>query len=317
MSDGVAIDGAKDKVIASTRARQWMEIGTVVEDKMTVEEALKAGDLDWSVEKRKLYLENAKGNKTLVKDRFAIVRTDTEQPLGIVGSHYAEFQNRSALSWANIILEQEDDALIDAVFSQRGGKVVGVVVGLPEGILVAGEDAIRFDLLIRTSHDGSKAISAYISAINQRCTNQEALALSAAMVKQRWSIQHVSTATERLAEATSALQLTHKYREEFARVAEQLADSQLAIDEFRDMLEMILPDRPKTPEVIDAIQETWETSPNISETLRPTQWGALQGITEYFDWGRQTRSAEARFHASIDGPGYQVRNRAAQLMLNR
>ena len=316
---GVEMDAGNRKrdnmTLASDRNRHWMEAGTVVEGAMTAQEALEAGQLDWDVEKRKLYLENSKGNKVLVKDRFAIVRADTEQPLGLVGSKYVPFQNRQAFSFVDALIDETDGAHYAAVFSQRSSRVVGLVVELPTSVKVGGEDSVRFDLLFRTSHDGSKAISAYISAINQRCTNQEAVILKNATHK--WSVRHISSAEGRLAEAREALTMTTQYAKEFESVANQLAESELALQELRNILTDSLPDRPKTIEIVDEVSRLFEESDTIHPKFRGTAWGGLQAVTEYFDWGRNIRSRESWLYASLDGMNAQVRNRVTRQLLTR
>ena len=60
----------------------WHGLGTVVAGLLTSAEAIKAAHLDWTVEKRNLTTSDGK----LLKDWVATVRTDTNDPLGIVST---------------------------------------------------------------------------------------------------------------------------------------------------------------------------------------------------------------------------------------
>lgn len=303
-----------DDTVLQQREHQWYQFGVKVDNPLTTAEAISLAELDWTVSKRPLYFENAKGDKVKAPARFAVVRDTDDYFMGAVGSHYVPFQNVQAFEFADQ-LRATDEAAIEACGTMRGQRVVFLVMKLNgEEIMVAGEDAHNLYLLLRTSHDGSKAISAYVIALRMSCTNQMQMATAGAT--QRWSIPHVSTVAGKLEEAQHALQLSRKYGDEFRATAERLAAIDIELDDFRKLLTHVLPVRPKTPEVIDRITGLFASAPDI-ENFRGTAWGALNAVTAYYDWGRDTKSPEARFLASVDGVGAVIRNRAAALMLAR
>lgn len=300
----------------SARKVPWHGLGVVTEDALTAEDAIVAGGLDWSVSKRKLFTENSKGNKVIIKDRYAMVRDTDEKALGVVGSHYVPFQNREAFTFFDALVES-GEAKYETAGSLREGRVVFLTAHVPKDILIAGEDAHKLYLILRTSHDGSKAIQVYVSPIRVVCMNTLALSLYGNNVRQRWAVQHISTVHGRLAEARDALKLTNRYVEEFTRTAERLVEVQMDIDEFEAFLTKVIPERPRTAQAIADIRTVYETSPNIGEKFKGTGWGALNALTEYMDWVRPARSTEGRWLATLDGAGAQVRNRATSLLLAR
>lgn len=299
------------------RQPHWAMIGTNVREAMTAEEAMIKAGLDWEVNLHPLAFEtdDKKKSYTRIDKRYASVRSSDQKVLGIVGATYHTFQNREAFTFADHLVG-EGEAGFDTAFSQRGGAVVGLTMQLPDSIEVAGgAENVDMYLLLRTSHDGSKAIGAYITMIQQSCTNQTQLMARSAI--QRWSITHVSTVGERVKEARDALGMTIKYAKEFQETADRLAAIDLELDDFRDLLEHVVPKRPKSSEVVTAIASNLERSTTLTDELRGTAWGGLHAITEYYDWLRDTRSAEAQLTSATEGLGWTVRNRAAALLLSR
>jgi phage/plasmid-like protein (TIGR03299 family) len=300
--------------IVTTRELPWLSIATKMDGPMTTGEAIQKASLDWTVSKRPLLYKREDGSGLFdVNARFAVVRDTDEHLLGVVGSHYVLFQNREAFEFADELVSG-GRAIIHAAGTMRGGRVIFLVMKLNgDQIMVAGDDAHDMYLLLRTSHDASKAIGAYITMIRIHCTNQMQLITSTA--KQKWAVPHVQTVKGRLEEAQVALKLTDKYAESFKATADRLASIDLEIDEFRDVLTHVLPIRPKTPEVIERVVQIYETS--TTNDHQGNAWGALNALTEYYDWGRDTKSAEARFLSSVDGVGSVIRNRTASLLLRR
>ena len=299
----------------------WARIGTGVDGAMTAEEAIERAGLDWEVELAPVFHKipdpNGKSGAFIekqVKDRFVVRRKDTWDDFGTVGSHYHPFQNREAFEFCDYLVESGEAKYTFAGKAKNGRQVV-LVMQFPDGLQVAGEDAHDLYALLRTSHDGTKAISIAVTPVRHACTNVMSLSLYSPGIKQRWAVQHTSTVQGKLEEARDTLKLTSRYAEEFKKAADQLAATDMAIAEFETVLKKILPDRPKTPEVIGRIQGLLQNSPNIRDEHRATAWGGMNAITEYFDWKRDTRSPEAKFLATMDGVNNQMRNRAATLLL--
>lgn len=312
----------------SRREVPWASMGTTFSGSvdMTAEEAIERAGLDWEVELAPLYHFIDKGldptspdfaeSYRPIPDRFVVRRKDTCQVLGNVGSHYTPFNNRQAFSFCDHLVEA-GEGLFTFAGKAKGGKQIVAVMRLPDDLTVAGGDSHTLYLLLRTSHDGTKAISIAITPIRHSCTNVMSLSLYAAGIKQRWSVPHVSTVEGKLAEARAALKLTSRYAEEYKKAADQLAATELTLAEFQGVLERVLPNRPKTASVIEAIKHNLQNSPNIFDEHRGTAWGGLNALTEYYDWKRDTRSGEAKFLATMDGIGKQVRDRATALLLAR
>ncbi len=88
--------------------KPWHGLGTELQKPATAEEAMREAQLDFTVEKFPVLFNsryenqkkiNQNPNLIEVPDKFVTVRTDTNQPLGVVGSRYEPVQNSQAFSF--------------------------------------------------------------------------------------------------------------------------------------------------------------------------------------------------------------------------
>ena len=293
----------------SAREVPWHGLGTVTEDVLTAADAIVAAGLDWKVETHPLYADVA-GDKQLIEGRKAIVRDSDHSVLGLVSDRYVPFQNEEAFEFVDTLVDS-GEAKYETAGSLRHGKVVFLTMKVPMEMKVAGEDAHDMYLLLRTSHDGSKAISVYVTPIRVVCQNTMAVGVN--MAKQSWSIKHISTVAGRLQEARDTLQLTFDYSEEFVKMGNQLVNTKLTEDELVAILEDVIPERPKTPEVIDTMMDLYKNSP--TNGYEGTAWGGFNAFTEFMDHYREVRSLEAVFTNIIDGSINTMRNKLKNRLL--
>lgn len=311
MSHDIECDASGRASFFSAREVAWHQLGTVTPEALTARDAMVAANLDWGVDLFPLFAQ-VEGEFKPVDDRKAVVRSSDYKVLGTVGTHYVPFENADAFQFMDNLVDS-GEAKYETAGALRGGKIVFLTLKVPQDILIGGEDLHELYLLLRTSHDGTKAISVYVTPIRVVCKNTMALATYGRVVKQKWSVTHVSTVHGRLAEARNSLNMTFKYVDEFKKIGDRLLSTKVSASEFDLLLDRVLPNRPKTPSVKLQITGIHNTSPTVR--YPGTAWGALNAITEYFDWYRRSGSEEARFINTIDGVGAKARNTATALLL--
>lgn len=290
----------------------WTKGSTqITSDVQTAEQAIVAAGLDWEVELRDVYTDSANG-PMLIPDVHAVTRDKDEKVLGIVRSRYSPFQNREAFGFTDHMVDS-GDAKYETAGSLKGGRVVFLTMKVPNDILVGGEDRHEQYILLRTSHDGTKAISVYIVMIRVVCMNTLTLAVNGAQYK--WSMPHVGDLQGKVQEARETLQMTFKYSEEFADLGEKLIHTKMSDDKFHRVLTTIIPQRPRTEQTIENIVEMYKTSKYNG--FQGTAWGGLNAITEYYEHGRAGLEDEASLINTTDGFIHKYRNQAAQLLLPR
>jgi hypothetical protein len=94
---------ARDSLMV-VRTPAWHRLGVVLDHApQTLEEALKAAGLTWSVSKHALHREDGRP----VRGFHATVREDTDDVLGVVSDDYVVVQNRDCFAFLANLLGSE------------------------------------------------------------------------------------------------------------------------------------------------------------------------------------------------------------------
>lgn len=297
----------------STREVPWMKLGKLTDTAMTAKEAAVLGGLNFAVEKRELYFNEPKDAVGIKKvdDRVAVVRSDNSQCLGIMSKDYALLQYSEAFDFMDSV-----NPTYVAAGALKGGKQGFMVVKAPETISVMdGEDPHELFMVLRTSHDGSRAIEVSVMPLRGRCMNQLTLRSFTTNVKERWAIKHTSTMHAKLADAKASLENMGAYAQRFETIAHRLIDLKVNDLQAQSLLTAVLPDRPKRGEQIEKIITSWHQSPTVGFDF--TGWGLVNAVSEYFDWGRSGGSPESRFIGALQGQTHNAINRLTGRLLTQ
>lgn len=305
----------------TTRQAPWLKLGPQIDGDVNAAEAAKLGGLDFDVELRTARFESVsdKGNKTnkTVPTRKAVVRTDTEEFFDFVSTDYVPVQYSQAFSFMD-----EINPRYTAAGVMSNGRQGFIVAQLPDitaiNVEINGEvDPHEYYVILRTSHDRSKAMEISLMPLRGKCMNQLALNSMTQSAPQRWSIKHIGNVDARLDEAQRVLKTAPKYAEIFANKARQLGSVAVTDEDSRSILKRVLPDKTKRDETIDAIMATWANDPTVG--FRGNGWGLANAVSTYYDWGRNdgTRTDQSKFTSGLMGDTAKYFNRTAQLILNR
>lgn len=305
----------------TSRQAPWLKLGPQIDGDVDAAEAAKLGGLDFEVEFRAASFSSvsAKGNKTsvTVPTRKALVRTDTEAFIDFVSLDYQVLQYSEAFNF----MDEINPRYVSAG-SMSHGKQGFIVAQLPDisaiNVEINGEvDPHDFFVIVRTSHDRSKAIEVSLMPLRGRCMNQLALNSFSAGAPQRWSIKHIGDVAGKLEEAQKVLTRAPKYAEIYAAKARQLGSVTVTEEDSRSILKKVLPAKAKRDEQVDAILTAAKSNEHVG--FVGTGWGLMNAVSEYFDWGRNagTRTAQSQFTSGLTGDTAKYVNRTAQLLLNR
>ena len=314
----------------SARQHAWHKLGTVLPGTFTAAEAMDYAHLGgWNVRKEPLTtapILSADGVDVIeVPDFFATVRTNpvTGRPnvLGVVGSSYTPVQNEAHADVLNAVVDQSG-ADFETAGSLRGGRQVFMSMKLPDTMLIGGVDPIDLYLIALNSHDGSSAFRLLVSPVRVVCANTQAAALRNA--RSSFSIRHTAGATGRIAQARQALDLTFAYAQAFQAEADRMIEQTITDEQFAAVIGQVWPTEAtskRTHAADDRLRELRKlrrASLTISETIRPTRWGAYQAITEYVDFVSPMRSRSAgqdqRAERAVTGTGPVAKAKAFELI---
>ena len=231
------------------------------------------------------------GIKSLSKDFYVLRDTANGiESMAVVGDKYHPYQNEEMLAFADNLLDG-GAKWESAGFFRQGKTIFGALTIDHEFTIAGANDTTKTYLLVSSSHDGSSSIRACVTPVRVICQNTLSLAFKRAT--QSWSVRHTAGTAGRMEEARVALDLTHKYMDEFSILANDLFTQEITNQKFDEIYEAVYP---KPVDDAKASLTRWtqnfdltrglylnaETNANITGT----KWGALNAMTERIDWFR-------------------------------
>lgn len=308
----------------TTRTVPWGKIGAISETAHTATEAAELGGLNFEVELLDAGFRSnekpppGKSPWHVIPNRRACVRKETRQFMSFVSSTYVPVQYGDAFAFMD-----EINPSYVAAGTLGGGRQGFMVVELPDRDKVEVKigkqtDPLTRYVILRTSHDLTRAIEVSCMFLRDACMNALTLSAFSAKAPQRWSVKHVgANPLAKLAAATTTLTRSDAYTDAFMSMAKFLGDTRVSVDDGRDLLVRILPDRPKRDDQVNAIVRAWRES--NTNGFPDRAWGLVNAVSEYFEWGRNegTRTDQSRFTGGLTGSTHRYTNRAVQLLLQR
>lgn len=299
----------------------WHGEGNVLETAPTTPEAgLAAGRMDWTVEQRPLFYQNAAGEFVPVESHVCNVRSSDGSSFGPVGRSVKPLQNLDAYRLFQPLI---DSKLIEmnAVISLRGGRRVCFLAELcgARTEIVPGDELRRY-LLLAHAHDSSLAIRWGFTDIRVVCANTLAVALEQGdLLKHR----HTANALVNLEAAREVFDARIGQMRVQADLFQAMARKQLAPNEALNYIRETFHEGAGTDDKIvvrcaERVIELFENGKG-AQYGRGTLWNAFNAVTEYVTHERG-KSPETRADSNWFGPGAQVLSRAvtvAQAILNK
>jgi phage/plasmid-like protein (TIGR03299 family) len=281
---------------------------------MTINEALLASNLDWTVSKVPVLSAH---DLTPVKDKYAVIRDDTKHPLGVVGKRYEPISNRESFRVFETALG-EGQGQIDTIGALGEGERVWCLAKLPETFEPIQGDPVDRYLLCCTSHDGSKSMEIMFTSIRVVCNNTLTAALNGS--KHKVSIRHTSRWEDRLRVAHQVLNQSSLYWYKMKQACHVLANESVGRVETGAFLDAMFPQteaggqRQHTgrSEVLRLLEEGKGSE---IAGVRGSKWGLYNAFTEYIDHSQSIKGNKDRWERSTFGAGADQREKALSLLL--
>ena len=286
-----------------TRTPAWHNMGTVVKESPTSEEAIRLAGLDWKVEQKPIYLADG----TPINGNYANVRSSDGKPLGIVGDRYKVVQNIDAFAFTDALLGE--GVKYETAGSLKEGKIVWLLAKMPEPFDLLGDKVDPY-LVFTNTHDGSGAVRVTLTNVRIVCWNT----LNAAMrgAKRVWSARHTGSVTSKLDDARETLQLANNYIKATQETFEELYKIKLNDIYLYRTVDAIVPitedmsDRQKENQkaIRDDILLRYREAPDL-KVLDQTGARLVQAVadtTSHMEPFRMTSNfKENRFKNTLDG----------------
>lgn len=320
------------KLTIKSRRNAYSIIGEEVTATSAMDAARQAG-LDWNVslaDVQALAL-NDEGVSTLeVPNTFATIRTNKDggqSVLGTVGGRYKVFQNGEMFSALDALVDS-GDARYAYAGEVRGGAQVYMVLELPEGVKIQGDEHKAY-LVARTSHDGSTALQIAPSVNRLRCTNQIAGIFSKSAT---FTLKHTTNAEFRIEDIRKIIPVTYSGIQMYETVGNRLINEKVSDAEvdtiFKKMFSLptavenapynmlTTGQRRQYNSAIasrDAVKQIYNGATGTQEELYGTAYGAFQAIVEYADHYSH-KSEATRAERIITGSADRIKSKALELI---
>jgi phage/plasmid-like protein (TIGR03299 family) len=300
----------------------WHGLGTRLDEPATAEEAIEAAGLDYQVQLQSLVT----GEGIPVPTRKAVIRTDTNDVLGVVGNSYQPVQNHQCFGFLDAVVA--DGQLRYHTAGALGlGEKVWMLAKLPGEIRIKdSEDVTEQFLLLSNSHNGSSSLRVFFTPIRVVCANTLGMAERRGR-HQGVSVIHKGDLAAKVGEAQEILGLAKRFYDDVEERINQLADHYPSRRQLENYFKALYPDSDemksrRAQNVRSKLFKLFEygMGQNIPET-RLTTWSAFNAVTEYVDHHRSTRGrtvaqrAGQRLNSAWFGSGAQLKARAWDLAL--
>lgn len=307
----------------------WHRMGMALAGPATLEEALKAGGLNWGV--GTVDLLTADDPPSPVAKRQAIVRLDRSaghegRVLGVAHRAFKPLQNR------------DGGLLFDAIFGQGkpvyhtggylgNGEVIWLLAKIDRPLEIAPNDIVQPYALFANSHDGSMAFNIRLTTVRVVCRNTLALAMRRTLGKP-FRRAHQGTLRQHAEAAREFFGATLKELGYVTDAFTSLTKRRCSDAKFQEIVKALLPE-PKKPRNADrnpGLLKAWEN--RVAEVMmarrkiaelrvsgkgmdldgsRGTFWGVLNAVLEFVDHHRETKGSRLAYALMGDGMDLKVR----------
>lgn len=282
-----------------TGGSPWHGLGTKLDNPATAADAIAAAGLDYNVELQTVSTQYG----VAVPQRKAVVRTDTNEVLGVVGNSYQPVQNHECFGFMDAIVA-DGDVKYHTAGALGIGERIWMLAKLPGEIRIRNsEDVTEQFLLLSNSHDGSSALRVYFTPIRVVCANT----LGMAERRSRGngvSIVHKGNLAAKVREAQEILGLAKRFYGDLSCRIERLASHHPTRTQLEEYFASLYPDsvdvkNQRAKNVRNELFHLFEhgNGQEIPE-VRLSTWAAFNAVTEFVDHHRSTRGKSEAERAS-------------------
>lgn len=275
--EGYKLAHCVESMFSANRVVPWHGLGSVIEEAVSSDEALKIAGLDWDVIQSPVYV-----NDVEVPGYKANVREIDNSVLGIVSDQYKIIQNREAFSFVDELVGH--GVKYETAGSLAGGKRVWMLARLPEVKLV--DDATVPYLCFSNGHDGRFGVKVMLTPVRVVCQNTLNLAIQTA--KRSWSTIHTGNIANKMEDARMTLEMSSLYMKELGNIAKYLVIKKVTPTYLNEFLAELFPVNEdemgkikvaNTLELRNKVIEIFKNADDL-QNYKGTGWGLINAVSD-------------------------------------
>ena len=293
----------------------WHNLGREVTGNLSVNEAINAAGLNWSVALKDL--QTVAGEAVTHKASY---RTDTGAILGVVGPQYTLLQNQDAFNWFSPFVTS-GEAAFETAGSLRDGRRVWALAKINrDPMKIVGDDVVEKYILLSNSHDGSMAVRVGFTPIRVVCENTLTMSINnskSSLIR----LSHTKNVVDNLEEIREVMNVANASFESTAEQYRGLAQKNINSSDLEKYVRIVFGCEDTTGErksrVLEPITNLFENGRgNNLAGVRGTYWAAYNAITEYVQYDRGTGAIEdKRLNETWFGSGMVLNKKALSTAL--
>lgn len=308
------------QTMAYVHETPWHGLGNQLPARQPLEVWAQKAGMDWQIRETpvRFMTEQAGslGSIMTFADQRVLYRSDTKQPLSVVGSRYQVVQPRDVLEFYRDLTEVSGYELETAGVLREGRKF-WALARIGKEATLKGNDLVKGYLLLATSCDGTLATTATPTTVRVVCNNTLTVALNGASsavkvphstsfnaqaVKRQLgvAVSHWDSFMYRMKTLSERKVRSHEAMNYFLRVlchSDGHADNSVGLTNER---------------ALKRVQELYEGKGAGADLVssQATAWGLLNAVTQFVDHEKRARSQDYRLDSAWFGQGAALKQRA-------
>lgn len=274
----------------------WHGLGNMFATPPTLQEALIASGLTWTVGKRPATRVNAAGNVVEIKGAYELYRESDDTHFAFCGSKFQAFQNAKAFDWFQPIIDS-GAATIEAAGSLHGGKKVWVLAAVKDAAAeVVKDDLVKHYVLFANGHDGRLSIKCGFTSVRVVCQNTLSAALGRKSSK-LLSVRHTAGAKLQMDKIRDAFDIERGELQSQASLFKMLAAKKCDDATMVAYAREVLSPGAKEDATVRNLQKPIDNFAGAGlgsdmPGVRGTMWGAFNAVTQFIthDSGRSANN---------------------------
>jgi phage/plasmid-like protein (TIGR03299 family) len=306
----------------------WHGLGNQVSEAITTDDMLDAAGLNWRVQKKPMFFNDAEMNNKPVDDYYALVRDTDNKSLGVCGKDYTPAQNKSTLDFFKKWCTAGHMSL-ETAGSLDGGRQVWALAKIKDSFSLFKEDPVQGYLLLNSPHVWGKSLIIKFTPIRVVCQNTLMMAMRDSSGQSFRMPHRYEFGTEMMKTAEEALGISIDMMAAFKKQAEVLAKTKCdAQAYYRYLTKLFAPADFKqlaeedTLSIADLNRNAYQVATYLNtqpgHTLKSssgTWWGALNSLTYWVDH-KSGRERDTALTAAWFGTKAKLKESALELAVS-
>lgn len=303
--------------MAYVGATPWHGLGNQLTAKQPLEVWARQAGMDWDIREAPVrFMTESVGNLGAIMsfpENKVLFRSDTNEPLSVVGQRYQVVQPREILEFYRDLTEISGFEL-ETAGVLKGGRKIWALARTGQSSTIKGNDVTNGYVLLATACDGSLATTAQFTSIRVVCNNTLAVALSGSngAVKVPHSTSFDPQSVKQQLGISVSTWDTFMYR------MKGLSERKVKSKEVQNYYLRVFTDQSKT-----ACGHTNERAMTKAMAMfdghgkgaelassKGTALGLLNSVTEFIDHERRARSTDHRLESAWFGQGATLKQKA-------